>query len=631
LAVEVCGLARREEWRTASILVFEAVVFVLASLIADVWLTQTPGSFSGWGMVLERLADHDTRAHVVLGLLAAFGLPSVLLVALTSLAIPALSPVASPRLFLLDPPHAARWPFVPLVTATGSPFMKALRLALWLDGTLVGLAMAHTLQAGKNEWPLLGVVTLMLVVELALLLQYVLWVLRVRQPGEAVQHVGELAGSLIDHVHQQPRAFPSHARLEQREDDCDYLKEIVGTLQQIALHSAHDGDMQAASRALRALGSLRSTAGCDTTYLQWLRPSDTAPSGPTEAESPEFQSSWLDSEVADALGAVMLRLLDEDPEGFDGVINAAFQELIAIADEVLSLPRQLGDSEAVDARVRRAGSAAMVFNIFTRALGRAVRNPEHRWRGMLVERSGWMLIARMAQGDLPDGPDPDDPERLDTTLPWRGLLRSSIREFVTRFGGPAIFVGDDAAVRSLLGIFEDLRWATTDRQIEAEVVRAAFELGALAVTLGQARCARRLLDWLVQSRDLGAGAITSIVSDQVGRQRPAPAALDRMRVRNPALAGEQGVLPSAVESDRSVQLDPQDRRVFLVVYLVSAADQRTLPDEALRTLLVALEALADQCERCVAARRLLSPSDDAQAIRDRIAALEAQARALPSQ
>jgi hypothetical protein len=188
-----------------------------------------------------------------------------------------------------------------------------------------------------------------------------------------------------------------------------------------------------------------------------------------------------------------------------------------------------------------------------------------------------------------------------------------------------VFEGDGAAIRGLLLAFEDVGWALIRRTvlpggtvvIERDAANAALDLGALAVALGRASCARRLLDWLSFTFDRQGDRVAASAGQAIGRQR--------LTLRG------RGVLPGATaDTGQAFLVQPDERRVCFVLHVMNISLGGRRPHEdALRLLVVALDALADRRTLCLDAWPLIYPEESREAAAARLSQLEAQARALP--
>src|SRR5438477_10311905 len=118
--------------------------------------------------------DRTLREGYVHGLLTLFGLPSALLVTLTSLAIPTLSPYANPSLIL----RYQRYPETAVerawarVAGRGNPFRWALQIALYVAASLFALLVLGGLGLASQSSVALLLITVAAFCEVALLLAF---------------------------------------------------------------------------------------------------------------------------------------------------------------------------------------------------------------------------------------------------------------------------------------------------------------------------------------------------------------------------------------------------------------------------------------------------------------------------
>ena len=173
------------------------------ALLRDVWdLLRNTVLFTGAIILIDLVSTHlpwhvfvdpfyaDRRTGYVLALLTLFGLPSVLLATLTSLAITTLSPYANPSLLLLD----RRYPENRLerlwrcVVGRGNRFRWSLQMALYVSGSLFTLFVLGALGLSASFTPALVVVTAIAIVDLMTLLSYVHWIIGLRHPSRVIEY-----------------------------------------------------------------------------------------------------------------------------------------------------------------------------------------------------------------------------------------------------------------------------------------------------------------------------------------------------------------------------------------------------------------------------------------------------------
>lgn len=206
----------------------------------------------------------DERRGFLRGMLALFGLPSALLVALTSFAVPTLTPYANPGLLLTHRAYHDRggriW-VVGFFLARYNPFSLALLASVALSATLALLVVLDAAQIITLHLITCALVVVVACGTLGLVLQFVFWVLRMRQPSEVITEARSLALNALSHASHSsgltPRRLddvdgPFNAEWEEQHE----IKLLVDALAQVALRTRSERHPFGPHEALSALADV---------------------------------------------------------------------------------------------------------------------------------------------------------------------------------------------------------------------------------------------------------------------------------------------------------------------------------------------------------------------------------------
>jgi hypothetical protein len=251
---------------------------------------------------LEWLPDlrlHPTlleRAGFVHALLTLFGLPTTVLVALTSFAVPVLRPSATVGALLLHRPYlVGRWDQRELSFMRSNPFYGAFVTAAGLSLALLVLSFGVAAELLRAQLPALLLATLVAALAGFRFISAIVWTLRMRDGMALVSHVTELGENVIAHA---GAGGASAAPFEDRSPGGRFsfveqveLRQCVDTLTQQALHV---GDEPAASAAaLRGLRRLQEAAIGSGAVALWRERPGVLPS--------PFPDPWLEADVISTL------------------------------------------------------------------------------------------------------------------------------------------------------------------------------------------------------------------------------------------------------------------------------------------------------------------------------------------
>ena len=529
------------------LIVGEILFYAIAFVLVDVLLTDIPlwigGSWFG--------ADpaYEIRKNDLDALLAVTGVPTLLLLALATLAVPSLSPAISsslPLLFLRysrirlpvavervlglatvlvlgwwvvqpgrdDTRVSSAW--IALVVLVVFVIYTSVRMrtnllhrSIVLAGSLTGgiglldgivdlqphwrvdlgyigpLHLVGSLAVNREQQE--HMLTILLaagleVVEAALLLALVLWLLRLRQPGELIQHLQQMADNVIHHVHRTSQLKRSREPLLSDEVTCLYeeqeeLRQAVQALEQIGLHFLTENQPTFSRYAVTALHSIhRQARRLDGRTSDWLvlRSFKRAPRGSEPL-------AWVDLICMQSIAAILYLCAEEH---YLSVGEPAATRLLEMA-----LTGLLNEKAPLGPEGLRAQLVLEVLRCFANAYDECVEYGE-QLLGDRVLSSMAALMAKLAE--------------VDALLPTQGWSKALTAKATRR---------EDTSLESML--IDCARLAAKNNEISAlrsflEAIRpwrssAAYRdaFSAMGVDAGATALAARaygtasvLIDWV---------------------------------------------------------------------------------------------------------------------------------------
>jgi hypothetical protein len=494
--------------------VLQAVVLGAALATVDILLGELPSTLS------EYEIEPPERAAYVTSLLAFAGIPTALLLTLSSFALSSMSPAISsslPLLFLRYPwpwlPRVPAWSLVvlPMVTTVawyvslGTPDHSAavgaalvaisvaaalalvttrtnlLHLPLLLASSLTSGLLLMSFVSGRgvsNQHLLtLGLVFVFLLVDAGLLVALVIWLMRLRQSGELVTELQKMGESIQAYVASTRDGHLPRASLARLAEDAasvsqpqQELKQVFAALSQVALHALQEHQNVPALQAARAIDTLHERASRGEPRTDWLVER-------AEGVEGSVATPWIDRLSCEQMMTILLRSAEQH---FFSVGDACAQHLLDIALRCL---------REHDGRVRPAHDVRSAIPIdaveaFASCYDECVQFDEVNLRDRVLFFATRLIEAMRAAG-------PNYTNDLREELPIH--LRTAGRLAVSR--------NDVGAVRALLSVLG--RYAADD-VLRAPVARAVIDLGALALAGRSYAVGSVLIDWLRRFDDRGA-------------------------------------------------------------------------------------------------------------------------------
>jgi hypothetical protein len=476
---QIRGALGRDTWA----LLRNTLLFALAVVALDYLFSHLPKR------LFVDLLDRAVREGYVHGLLTLFGLPSALLVTLASLAIPTLSPYANPSLLL-------SYRHFPLTTAErawarvagrGNPFRWALQVALFVAASLFALLIFGAFGITSQSSPALLAVTLAAFAEVALLLAFVYWVIRLRHPSAVIAETLELATNALAEL----RTTPSGAALEPvprgqtrgpykvRCREQERLKLITEALTQATLRALQDRQPFAAREGLEALDEL---------YRQ------------SRLDRPREDPWYSMAQVHDAIDPQIDWLRQLVLEGIHDVLVAcAGAHYLSVGRNALRSLERIGSLLLREEDAVAFSSGELFDGIFAGyvdAFDECLQFQEHNLRRRLLTelnaRVDQLRSARDAEGSAPSA-------TRERAQGWIRLLVEKLPEQLQQLGTPAMIFDDLEALRALTDFMDKTLRALPEAG--AALATAAINLGATALAVRSDRPAALLAAWAAGTFD----------------------------------------------------------------------------------------------------------------------------------
>jgi len=385
----------------------------------------------------------DERRGFLRGMLALLGLPSALLVALTSFAVPTLTPYANPGLLLTHRAYHDRlgriW-VIGFLLARYNSFSLALLASVGLSATLATLVVLDTAHLITLHLITCALVALAACFTLGLMLQFVFWVLRMRQPSEVITEARRLALNALWHASHSsgltPRRLdddvdgPFNAKWEEQHE----IKLLVDALAQVALRTRAERHPFGPHEALRALTDVVEHARQSVFPPSWgeARSQDITKTETFLVDgrpSPQWKTvgepQWIERLTIEAIGAVLVA----SAESRDLVTGtAAASQLLVLSQRYVVLsPTDYG------------AGLELILEKFGHAIQECIHSREFALRYQLLEVLE-ALIGSIGRTGVP-------PE-------WPIWFWSRLRSLGSRLALAAVSVDDVVALQAILALLE---------------------------------------------------------------------------------------------------------------------------------------------------------------------------------
>jgi hypothetical protein len=454
------------------------------------------------------------RYALVNQLLTFLGLPIALFITLTSLALPSLSSYANGSLLLLHGRYPVtsrerRWGWV---IGRQNAFHDALQIALFVAATLVALAALRnfTLLDGHpiadGQMPTLVVVVVLAALEVLLLIRFVFWVIRLRQPTEVIQHLQILADNALAHVRTPGERFRRAQRseiygqftceLEEQEE----VKQIALALSQTTLRAVHDHQPFSAYEGVAAMKKLYELAHDGKYPAAWQRMRAVqgqlddaltridAGEATVAAPTAPLELDWLSQLVIEGLAEVLTAAAER---GSILVGKAAAGELERIASDLLAKQSARDRSDA--------DLLKLALEKHAEAFASCLLLGDRRLRDALLDQ------LRHLVADLAAATGDKDASKGERAREWALELRSFVRVHGTNMAEACVARGDVGALR---GVLDLLRRVGLDHpDLRATVATAALNVGATALALREDVCASVIAAWIPGAFDPAAEVV----------------------------------------------------------------------------------------------------------------------------
>jgi hypothetical protein len=448
-----------------------ALIFTLVVVALDLVFTHAPRR-----LFIDPL-EPTVREGYVRGLLTLFGLPSALLVTLTSLAIPNLSPYANPSLILRYRSHpetaGARW--WARIAGRGNPFRWALQVALYVAASLFALLVIGGLRWSGQSTPVLALITLAAACEVALLLAFVYWVITLRHPSAVIKATLALGENALRELKSLP---PKHAftpmppatsrgpyKVRYREQDV--LKAITEALAQATLRALQDRQPFAAREGLEALEELFEQCAA-------IRPpGDEWYSMVEVSETPNPRVDWLRLLVLDGIHDVLVACAGAH---YLSVGMNALKVLERIGADLLTEgdPDDPSTQQQFERLIRTYGDA----------FDESLQFQEHNLRVELLSPLKKHLDQLAGEAAAPS----------ERSKAWIQLFAQQLPDLLQDLWTPAVTVEDFGALRSVTGFMSRIAGAIADAR--PAIAASAVNLGATALALRSDGACSLIAAWI---------------------------------------------------------------------------------------------------------------------------------------
>jgi hypothetical protein len=504
-----------------------------------------------------------TRDGYVHGLLTLFGLPSALLVTLTSLAIPTLSPYANPSLLLRYRryPETTREKWWTRIAGRGNPFRWALQVALNVAASLFLLLVLGGLGIAKQSSPVLALITAAAFCEVALLLAFVFWVIGLRHPSAVVEQTLDIARNALlelrkgaKRVYVEIPRGRSRGPYKVRFREQELLKQITEALAQASLRALQDRQPFSAREGLEALAELfTESAGVRPVGDRWYAMVEVR-----QVPNPEID--WLRLLVLEGIHDVLVACASAH---YLSVGQDALRVLERLSAVVLNENPTDSSSKELFGRILWT-----YVDAFDESLQFREYNLLTALMPQLQKHVARLRTAREASEATAEG--------------WIEVLVSQLPGLLRSLGTPSVTLEDFGALRSLT----DLMTKTADAVPEARdlVATAAINQGATALALRSDRAAALIAGWIAGVFD-SSGATTAGQGEQLVR-------LGRLEAPRSELSTETTSLRADFVSVDYVE-------VFLALVAARGAQfDRGWLDASTDRLRIAVNALPQGAKRC---------------------------------
>ncbi|MDQ2914426.1 MAG: hypothetical protein M3T56_14370 [Chloroflexota bacterium] len=506
-------------------MVRRAIIVAVLFVVSDRWLPND-GPWPAIGGYIALHFPQPQRIDFVSRLLMAL-VPTTLVVALAALALPALSPYANPGLLLLRDRHVGALRRV--VIGPGNPFRRALQLALVVTASAAALALSTLLDLSPVHWPAVTALGLLAFLEVVLLLNFVVWVLELRQPAGVAEYIADLHGNAIGSIRRSAYQ-PSISGERQAE-----LREFADALAQVALRTLSENQPFATRDALASLGRLRTQAD----PLPRIR------RGRTRKHQRRFLSHLRTRAIARAglHGKVVRRLrrrilamqaaakarrLMVDRElviAYRSVLLAASENhSVQVAEDVTSSLMGMADAVIgqVPARQLRpidlAGTELVgeIIRVHAEAVVRCLTANDQLVRDRLLENLQTLLgrLAFRAERAVDEGGSGDQ------------ILHEAVGEGLVRIlGVAAVSANDLGATRSLIVLLNEV---TSEPRLTAIAVDEVVALSTLGLSVGAYAATRLLLEWATAGARADLGGVREVLERFAGVPWPISSAAEAL-------------------------------------------------------------------------------------------------------
>lgn len=472
------------QWRVLGLV---ARALVVASVVCafDALPWTAPESVRSLGAhFVVGLAD---RRDYVGGLLTLSGLPTALLVTLTSLAIGTLSPYANPAPLLLHrrwPTTALEWFHALVFLGRGNPFLFALQGSLYVSASLAGLLVLEAAGWAALRRPTLLAVTLLAIWNLALLLYFVFWTVRLRQPEQLIEHLRLLARNRLESLSTRAGGFTDRAHesaprvsavSSPREYSYQYVEqaetaEVILALGQALLRAATDAQP---SLAIQAAAALKDA-------LSLTREAHAVPEWGATSEGP--RGSWASELVVEALGEGLATAGEKH-------VHRPGEEIAKTLAEALRATTRVGRPQ--DPNDRRV--VAAILSAQTLAFQRCSVARETALRDYILDRF--------------------QPALADLRRHWKHRLSTLLLSEIGTMAREALRREDVGGLRGALGLLH----ATVGPRTAA--IELVLDLGATGIALRADRTTSALAGWCVSVLDPSGSRIPLAAEEMLARER----------------------------------------------------------------------------------------------------------------
>jgi hypothetical protein len=526
------------------VLVWNAVKVAFAIVALDFLCTRLGPALP---MAILDPISGDRRTAYVVVLLTVFGLPSVLLVTLTSLAMTTLSPYASPSVVLLHSYHPTTrleiwWT---RFAGKGNRFRWALQLALYVSASLFSLFLFNTFGWSAGFTLTLALITLIAVIDLILLLSYVYWIIGLRQPSRVIEYMLGIARNALTEVTKLPSAYTYRAlplnfargRYRPRYHEQDRVLRLAQALTQSTLRALQDRQPIPAVEGVDALTRL---------FTDALRPR----SDPRDEwfhlafrEVEDARLNWLRVNVLEGLRDVLVASAEAH---YISVGQAALPGLDDIGFKLLLT----GDpTDATDRELFRGLLATYVS-----AFDETLQFDEPTLRAELLPKIGTRIAQLLALEQSVGG------KRI---AGWVATLAIELPTIIKDTGGPSIVRDDLGALRAVTDLMN--RAAAAFPSLRTDIATSALHLGATAIALRADRSASLLAGWIAGQFDRS-GMATATAGESIIRRERAPTIQ-----RFPATIAGATLAPTTGSTPESGPRPPFVTTDYVEVFLVLVA------------------------------------------------------------